>query len=207
MPKFTVGIIVFDGVLTSEVVGPAEVFAIAGQQAGLEGTQALLIGVEAKPSIRTEEGLRLGVDATLANELELDALIVPGGNDMQELLENQQLSAFIRQHEQQESWIGSVCAGAFVLGQAGVLDGKQATTWHGGETKLQSQFPTVQVVHDKPVVVDDRRVTANGGLVGYQAALVLLGQLAGAEQARAVYDSLGLDRLGRWPEVEASIAA
>jgi transcriptional regulator GlxA family with amidase domain len=58
------------------------------------------------------------------------------------------------------------------LGQAGVLDGKQATTWFGGETKLQQEFPTVQVIHDKPVVVDKRRITANGGLVSYRAALV-----------------------------------
>ena len=92
-----------------------------------------------------------------------------------------------------------------MLGNAGVLDGKQATTWFGGETSLQTQFPAIQVIHDKPVVVDKRRITANGGLVSYQASLVLLGQLTNAARAKEVYDSLNLGRLGTWAEMEATI--
>lgn len=203
----TIGIIVFDGVLTSEVIGPAEVFAIAGAQDWLKGTRALLIGVEPQPTIQTEEGLRLTVDATIADDLTLDALLVPGGNDMRHLLEHEALNAFIRKHEQSAQWLGSVCAGAFLLGSAGVLDGKRATTWFGGEADLQAQFPAIQVVHDQPVVLDHRRLTANGGLISYQAALVLLGQLSSAAHARAVYESLGMDRLGAWAAIEATIAS
>lgn len=205
MARYTVGIIIFDGVLTSEVVGPAEVFALAGQQEGLEGTEVLLVGVEPQATVRTEEGLRLEVDATIADDLTLDVLLVPGANDVSPLLQNERLNAFIWQQASGDSWVGSVCAGAFVLGQAGVLDGKRATTWFGGETRLQQQFPGVQVVHDQPVVLDNRRITANGGLVSYQAALVLLGQLAGTEKAHEVYQNLGLDRLGRWSEIEAAL--
>jgi transcriptional regulator GlxA family with amidase domain len=91
------------------------------------------------------------------------------------------------------------------LGQAGVLDGKQATTWFGGETSLQAQFPAIRVIHNQPVVLDKRRITANGGLVSYQAALVLLGQLSSAARAKEIYNSLGLERLGTWAEIEASI--
>lgn len=203
----TIGIIVFDGVLTPEVTGPAEVFALAGEQEGLAGTRALLIGVAPQPSVRTEEGLRLAVDATIADDVALDALLVPGANDMGALLGHGPLNAFIRRQAERDSWLASVCAGAFLLGSAGVLDGRQATTWFGGEASLQEQFPAVRVVRDQPVVVDDRRITANGGLVSYQAALVLLGRLAGAASARKVYGRLGIERLGRWPEIEAGIAA
>lgn len=94
----------------------------------------------------------------------------------------------------------------FVLGKAGVLDGRQATTWFGGEAGLQSQFPAIHVVHDKPVVLDKRRITANGGLVSYQAALVLLGQLSRPEYAKDVYDQLGMGRLDSWAAIEATIA-
>lgn len=202
---YTIGIIVFDGVLTCEVIGPAEVFAIASQRNGLEGTNVLLIGIDERPTICTEEGIRLTVDATIADDLTLDVLLVPGGNDMSHLLQHEDLNAFIQQQEEKAQWLGSFCAGAFLLGNAGVLDGKQATTWFGGETSLQTQFPAIEVVHDKPVVVDNRRITANGGLVSYQAALVLLGQLSSPAHAREVYDSLGMDRLDSWAEIEATI--
>jgi transcriptional regulator GlxA family with amidase domain len=122
-------------------------------------------------------------------------------------LQHEKLNAFIQKHEESAQWLGSVCAGAFILGGAGVLDGKQATTWFGGEASLQAQFPEIQVVYDKPVVLDKRRITANGGLVSYRAALVLLGQLSNPQQAKAVYESLNMGRLGTWAEVEAAILA
>ena len=200
---YTIGIIVFNGVLTSEVIGPAEVFAIAQQQ-GFDG-HVLLIGVEPQPTIRTEEGLKLVVDATIADDLSLDVLLVPVGNEMDHLLQHEPLNNFIRHHADSAQWLGSMCAGAFLLGQAGVLDGRQATTWFGGETSLQTQFPAIQVVHDQPVVVDRRRITANGGLVSYQAALVLLGKIGGIDQARAVYKTLGLGRINSWTEIETII--
>jgi transcriptional regulator GlxA family with amidase domain len=203
----TIGIIVFDGVLTAEVIGPAEVFGMAAREDWFKNTKVLLIGVEPKPAIYTEEGIQLAVNATIADDLSLDVLLVPGGNDMRPLLENETLNAFIQKQEENADWIGSVCAGAFLLGNAGVLDGKQATTWLGGETRLQSQFPAIEVIHDKPVVLDYRRITANGGLVSYQAALVLSGQMSNAEHAREIYNSLGLARLGTWDDMEKMINA
>lgn len=201
----TIGIIVFDGVLTSEVIGPAEVFGIASQQDWFKPAKVLLIGIEQKPIIQTEEGIRLSIDVTIDDDLTLDVLLVPGGNDMSSLLQHEKLIAFIQKQQENAEWIGSFCAGAFLLGNAGVLDGKQATTWFGGETSLQNQFPAIQVAHNKPVVVDNRLITANGGLVSYRAALALLGQMSSAEHAKEVYESLSMGRLGTWAEIEATI--
>src|SRR4051812_44751292 len=183
----TIGIIVFDEVLTAEVMGPAEVFGIASKSKALAGSKVLLIGIEPQPSIRTDEGIRLLVDATIADDLALDVLFVPGANDVTGLLQHEKLNAFIQKQEKSVEWLGSACAGAFVLGNSGVLDGKQETSWFGGETSLQAQFPAIQVIHDRPVVLDQRRITANGGLVSYRAALVLLGKIAGVTEAQAVY--------------------
>jgi len=203
--SYSIGIIVFDGVLTAEVTGPVEVFANAANLDELKGTTVRLIGVEAQPTIRTEEGLRLTVDATINDDLALDILLVPGANSVTHLLQHEKLNAFIRKHEATAEWVGSMCAGAFILGSAGVLDGKQATTWFGGEDRLQAQFPAIHVVHDRPVVLDKRRITANGGLVSYRAALVLVGQIAGVEHAARLYQDLGLGRLGTWADIEATI--
>lgn len=201
----TIGIVVFDGVLTSEVTGPAEVFGLASRREWFRGARVLLIGVEQQPTIRTEEGLRLAVDATIADDLSLDVLLVPGAGEVGHLLRHEPLNTFIRKQEQAAQWVGSVCAGAFVLGSAGVLDGRRATTWSGGEASLQRQFPDILVVQDRPVVLDKRRITANGGLVSYRAALVLLGQLSGAQHAKEIYDALEIGRLGGWAEMEADI--
>lgn len=195
---YTVGIIVFDDVLTSEVIAPAEVFAIAGQK-------VLLIGVENQATIRTEEGIRLSVDCTISDSLTLDVLVVPGASEVAHLQNHEALQAFIRHHSESAQWLGSLCAGAFVLGSAGVLNGKQATTWFGGESSLQSQFPQIEVVQDKPVVIDTRVVTANGGLVGYRAALTLVGKMLGLEAAERIYRGLSMGRLGTWGEIAAEI--
>jgi transcriptional regulator GlxA family with amidase domain len=203
---YRIGIVVFDGVLTCEVIGPAEVFATADQRDDFGGATVLLIGIEPQPTIRTQEGIRLAVDATIADELALDVLLVPGANDVSYLLKHRELNTFIQKQEEVAQWIGSMCAGAFVLGGAGVLDGRQATTWFGGETRLQEQFPAIQVVHDQPVVLDNRRITANGGLVSYRAALILLSQLSSIGHAKDVYRTLGMDRLGTWEEIEATIS-
>jgi transcriptional regulator GlxA family with amidase domain len=204
---YTIGIIVFDGVLTSEVIGPAEVFAVASQRDWFKGSRVLLIGVEPQPTIRTDEGIQISVDATIADKLALDVLIVPGGNEIDHLLQHEKLNTFLREQDESAQWVGSVCAGAFILGNAGLLDDKQATTWFGGEKSLQAQFPAINVVHDRPVVVDKRRITANGGLVSYRAALVLLGQMTSPAQAEEVYKSLGMGRLGSWAEIEATIVS
>ncbi len=202
---YQIGIIVFDGVLTCEVTGPVEVFSIANAQDGFAGAAVKLIGVESQSTVLTEEGLRLTVDATIDNDLSLDVLLVPGGNDVSHLLQHERLNTFIQQQAQSAQWLGSMCAGAFILGDAGVLDGKQATTWFGGESSLQTQFPAINVVHDSPVVIDQRLITANGGLVSYRAALVLLGQLSSPQHAEAVYKSLGIERLGTWADIEITI--
>src|SRR5260370_607099 len=100
----TIGIVVFDGVLTAEVMGPTEVFGIARQSEALAGSNVLLIGIKPQPSIRTEEGIRLLVDATIADDLALDVLFVPGGNDVSALQQNAALNAFIQKQEQSAEW-------------------------------------------------------------------------------------------------------
>ena len=201
----TIGIIVFDDVLTTEVIAPAEVFAIASEREWFKGAKVLLIGIEKQPTIRTQEGLTLSVDCTIYDDVELDVLFVPGAYDVTNLLQHNALNTFIQRQEQSVEWMTSVCAGAFVLGNAGVLDGRKATTWYGGESSLQEQFPQIEVIHDQPVVVDNRRITANGGLVSYRAALVLLAQLTSTEHAQEIYNSLGIDRIGDWEAISLSI--
>jgi len=196
-----IGILVFDGVLSSDVTAPAEVFGVASNQAWFDDYDVVFIGVEAQPTVTTEEGLVLNIDHDIGNAPALDALIVPSRYSMKPLLENAELTAFIRSQGEDAEWLGSNCSGAFLLANAGLLDGVRATTWAGGEKGLQRQFPDVQVVDDQNVVVDGNITTSNGSVVSYQAALVMLAQMSSESRAEEVFEALQLNRLMAWSDV------
>lgn len=198
----TIGILIFDGVLSSDVTAPAEVFGVASRKAWFSDYAVRLIGVErAVKTILTEEGLRLTVDATIYDDLALDALIVTSAYDMDHLFKNADLTAFLQAQEKSVKWLASNCSGAFLYAHAGLLDGYQATTWAGGEKGLQREFPKIQVIEDRNVVVDRNRITSNGGLPSYQAALVLLAKLSKVSRAKEVFETIQLNRLIGWEDV------
>lgn len=200
--KHTIGIIIFDDVLTSEVIAPAEIFGRAAKQEWFKDWQVKFIGVEKKPTITTEEGITISVNSTIYDDLNLDVLIVPGAQDVQSLMNNKDLESFIIKHEKKVEWLSSNCSGAFLLANSGVLDSVKATTWSGGEELLQHDFPKINVLFDNPVVLDNRKLTSNGGLVSYQAALVLLGKLSSMQHAREIFDGLQMDKMIDWKVIE-----
>ena len=196
-----IGIIVFDGVLTSDVTAPAEVFGVASRQAWFKDYSVSFISVEDKQHITTEEGLVLRPNYHLGNAPDLDVLLVPSRYDMKSLLDNPELTAFIRQSGSTVKWLSSNCSGALLLANAGLLDGKQATTWAGGEKDMQKKFPKVKVLEDRNLVIDGKIITSNGSIVSYQAALVLLAKMSSTGRAREVFDTLQMGRMVDWSSV------
>jgi transcriptional regulator GlxA family with amidase domain len=84
---------------------------------------------------------------------------------------------------------------------AGLLDGYTATTWAGGEPQLQREFPRINVIEDRNVVVDRNRISSNGGVPSYQGALVLLAQMSSKRKAREVFETIQLNRLIPWTDI------
>jgi transcriptional regulator GlxA family with amidase domain len=84
---------------------------------------------------------------------------------------------------------------ALLLAEAGVLDGKKATTWAGGESDFQRQYPKVDVQFDQNMVIDDGILTANGSVVSYQAALTLLKSISSMKKAQEVASTIQFSRL------------
>lgn len=185
-----IGILVFDGVLTSDVTAPLEVFGVASRKTWFNDYTPIVINVENKRAATTEEGLSLNSTYWIGNAPELDVLIVPSSYDMDPLIENIQLIQFIKNTAKSAEWMASNCSGSFLLGKAGLLDGLKATTWAGGEKDLARTFPDVKVQYDQNVVIDGNVITSNGSLVSYQAALVLLSKLASASKANEVAEAL-----------------
>jgi len=192
-----IGILVFDGFLTSDVTAPIEVFGAATKKAWFSSYDVVVISTSKKKNVISEEGLKITADKTIYDDLKLDVLIVPSAYKMDSLLKNKDLIQFIKKQNQSTSWIASNCSGAFLLGEAGVLDGKKATTWAGGEKELAKAYPKIKVQYDKNVVIESKIITSNGSSVSYQAAFELLTRLSSEKYSKEIAEAIQFNRLER----------
>ena len=191
----TIGVLVFDGVLSSDVTSPLEVFGVASKLSWFSDYQVKTIAITKKDFITTEEGLKLGVDISIDQNPQVDVLIVPSRYEMKSLVNNKTLIEFIKNRAKTVEWIASNCSGSSLLAEANVLDNRKATTWAGGEKEFQTKYPAVKVQFDKNVVVDDNIITSNGSVVSYQAALTLLRLMTSPSKAQEVVETLQFSRL------------
>ena len=191
----TIGILVYDGFLTSDVTAPVEVFAAASKKAWFSSYNVVTVSTTKQTVVHSEEGLTILTDKTIYDPLSLDVLIVPSAYKMDSVLKNTDVINFIKQQGRSASWMASNCSGARLLSEAGILDGKHATTWAGGEKALAEAYPKVKVEVDKNVVVDDKVITSNGGSVSYQAALELLARLSSEKYAQEISRTIQFNRL------------
>lgn len=194
-----IGILVFDGFLTSDVTAPIEVFGAATKKPSFSSYEIVVVSATKSQTVVSEEGLKIVADKSIYDDLVLDVLLVPSAYDMSDLLSDDRLVKFIEKQDQSASWMASNCSGALLLGEAGILDGKRATTWAGGEKGLAERYPEIEVQYDQTVVVDKKGkvVTSNGGPVSYQAAFALLEQLSSKKFSDEIAESINFDRLER----------
>ncbi|PCI21104.1 transcriptional regulator [Candidatus Wolfebacteria bacterium] len=189
-----IGIVVFEGVLTSDVTAPIEVFGAATKKSWFSSYEVVVISVD-KKVITTEEGLKIVADATIKDDLDLDVLILPSAYDMDPLLSNKSLINFIKKHGNKASWVGTNCSGSSLLAKSGIADGRKITTWAGGEKDLQASFPKVTVLEDINYVVDGKFVTSNGGPVSYEGAYALLALMSSKENAKEIAEYMMFNRV------------
>ncbi len=190
-----IGVLVFDGFLTSDVTAPIEVFGAATKKAWFSSYEVVVISTTKNKTVVSEEGLKIIADKTIYDQLKLDVLIVPSAYEMDDHLNNNHLIEYINKQSQSAAWVASNCSGAFLLGKAGVLDGKKATTWAGGEDGLLKAYPKIKVQFNQNVVIDDKVITSNGGPVSYQAAFDLLAKLSSEKFAKEISEAIQFNRL------------
>jgi transcriptional regulator GlxA family with amidase domain len=170
-----VQIVLFDGVQSLDVTGPLEVFTYAG---GYRVTTASVGGAP----VRTSSGLRLLPDAALAEAP--DTLVVPGGQGTRG--PQPEVVAWLREHGHEPARVMSVCTGAFLLAEAGLLEGRRATThWQFCHT-LAGRHPGVEV-DPEPIFVRDGRIATSAGVTtGIDLALALVEEDRGRDVALAI---------------------
>ncbi len=184
-----IAVLAYPGAYSIDVVGPFEVFEAANVWLTRHGHKAAyrvrLMAPQAGP-LRTESGLKLVADIAYPNvRRPIDTLIVAGG-DVSAMLHDQRLLRWLRRDAYRR--LASVCTGAFLLAQAGVLDGRRATTHWAFTRKLAGKYPQVQVVDDAIFVQSDHIYTSAGVTAGIDLALALvaadLGKTLALEVAR-----------------------
>ena len=196
----TIGLLMFNGVLQTEVIATSDVFA----KPSIDGKQLFNVVAiaEANSPITTEEGMRFVPDYTFENCPRLTALFVPSAYDMYAQVHNEKVVDFIREKNKETLYTVSNCAGAQLIGKTGIADGHKIVTWIGGGNQLQKDYPKLKVQNDSLVtfVEDGKFSSSNGNLASYISALSLLEKMTGPEHRKFVEGYLYLDRLQNWKD-------
>ncbi|WP_100960719.1 DJ-1/PfpI family protein [Bosea sp. FBZP-16] len=174
------GILVFPQVQQLDLTGPYEVFASA------RDAQVHLIWKDKAP-LKAATGLTLTPTTTFAESPPLDVLCVPGGSGVNPLLTDETVLAFLRERAGQVRYLTSVCTGSLVLGMAGLLKGKRATS-HWNAHDLLARFGAIPT--EGRVVRDGNLITAGGVTSGIDFGLTVIAELLGEEEAQLIQLSL-----------------
>lgn len=176
-----IGFLLFPQVQQLDLTGPYDVLA------SLPDVKVHLIWKDLEPVVAST-GLVLHPTTTYADCPPLDVICVPGGSGVGPLMEDEPTLDFIRQHAEGARYVTSVCTGSLVLGAAGLLQGKRATT-HWAYHELLAPLGAIPV--QERVVRDGNLLTGGGITAGIDFALVLAAELFG--QARAELVQLQLE--------------
>ena len=173
---FRAGLLLFPDLTQLDLTGPYEVLA------RLPNAEIHLIARSAAP-VKTEHGLTMLPTTTFADAPPLDLVCVPGGFGVNALLDDEETLAFLRRIAARARYVTSVCTGALVLGAAGLLRGKRATT-HWASLEFLRAFGAEPVA--ERVVVDGAVITGAGVTAGIDLALRIIAEIAGPRVAERI---------------------
>jgi transcriptional regulator GlxA family with amidase domain len=185
-----VGILIFDKAYITEFAGPLDVYHHVA-----DGKVRVVLISGTNKNLTTYEGLRIHTDYTVGDAPKIDVLVVPSGaGSLEADPKNKAAMTWIKKTAANAKFITSHCEGAFLLAEAGLLAGKNATTFQNDTGTLQIRFPTCSVQGGKRVVVDGNVVTSAGGLASYEGALYVVARLFGEAEAKRIAGDLAFDK-------------
>ncbi|MFJ5260215.1 GlxA family transcriptional regulator [Streptomyces sp. NPDC088387] len=205
MAQRTVLVVLFDGVQSLDVTGPVEVFA--GAEKHQPGTYRIRTASLDGGPVRSSSGLALVPDTSLADARRPHTLVVPGGIGTR--TPDPRLTDWLRAHGPRAPRLVSVCTGAILLAEAGLLDGRRVTTHWAYAEKLARDHPAVRVDADPIYVRDGSVATSAGVTAGIDLALALVEEDLGRDVALDIARHLVvfLRRPGNQSQFSAQLAA
>ncbi|HXQ90921.1 MAG TPA: DJ-1/PfpI family protein [Acidimicrobiales bacterium] len=189
MKRRSVVIVAFPGLQSLDAVGPFEVFAGATRAADLlerpGGYRVSLASTGGRP-VRAESGLRLGTDRLPDPGERIDTLVIPGGEGAQSARHDRALLAWIAAAAPRCRRVATVCTGAFVAAEAGLLDGRRVTTHWARARQLADEYPSLEVDPDPIYIRDGKFWTSAGVTAGIDLGLGLVQDDLGTDVAQTV---------------------
>lgn len=195
MSELDVGFVIFPGITQLDFTGPFEVLSRLGTPPALATpsrfAQARTHGVAATMEpVLSDRGLGILPSCTFATCPGLDLICVPGGAGVAEALADRATVDFVREQGGRARYVTAVCTGAFLLGAAGLLQGRRAAT-HWAYTDL---LPLVGATHEPGRIVRDGHVFTSGGVsAGIDFAFLVAAEVAGPEVAQAIQLAIEYD--------------
>jgi transcriptional regulator GlxA family with amidase domain len=180
-----VAFLIVDGVYNTELTAPYDVFqhTIFHTQPGME---VFTVSPDGEP-VRTFEGLEVGARHSFESAPPVDILVVPSAeHSMDTDLEDEELIGWVRRVGGGARFVVSLCDGAFLLAQAGLLEGRAATTFPGDLDRFAAKFPGIDLRRDVSFVHDGPALTSAGGALSFDVAMYLADHLYGEQVARGI---------------------
>jgi putative intracellular protease/amidase len=177
-----IAILIFDRLTALDAVGPYEVLS------RIPDAEVTFVAPEPGPK-RTDTGrLALVADSPIEDLPRPEVVLVPGGEGNRPLLRDERVLAWVRDAHEASTWTTSVCTGSLVLGAAGILDGRRATSHWAFRDRL-ANFGATPVA--ERVVEDGKVITAAGVSAGIDLGLELAARIAGEDLAKTI--QLGIE--------------
>jgi len=186
----TVAVLVYDGVYLLDYVGPLEVFFDTYSENGEHLFNVFT--VSPSKTFQSHVGNKTESDFLLTDCPKADILIIPGGN-LNLLKDNAKLKEFIIDYSEKSKTILSVCTGAFILADAGLLKNQKVTTWHGVQKKLQQIEPSCEVLSNVRYTDNGKIITTAGISAGIDGALHVVKKYYGSKVAKATAEYMDYD--------------
>jgi transcriptional regulator GlxA family with amidase domain len=186
----TIAMLAMPGVQLLDVSGPLDVFAQANIEAGREKYLLKVLGTE-RGALTSSSGVRVMPDEVAGDRLAaIDTLLVAGAPHASSLVLSNKLRAWLIATARTCRRFGSVCTGAFVLAQAGLLNGKRITSHWSSVDELSRRYPEIRIEPDALYVRDKKLRTAAGVTAGLDLALALVEEDLGRDIAMRVASQL-----------------
>jgi transcriptional regulator GlxA family with amidase domain len=205
MPKLVL-MPVFDGIQSLDLTGPLEVFTGAARYVGNNHYEVRTASVGGVP-IRSHSGLHITPDIDLLAAPKPHTIVVPGGHGTR--LPQPELIAWLRTNAKKATRVVSVCSGAFLLAEAGLLAGRRATTHWSVCDELADSYPDIDV-DPEPIFVRDGNIATSAGVTsGIDLALALVEEDLGRTVALTIARHLVmfLRRPGNQTQFSAQLTA
>ncbi len=187
-----VGFLAINGVYNSELMAPYDIFQHTIFHTD-PGMKTFIVSPTLEPIV-TFEGITVTPHYSFENTPEIDVLVVPSAeHNMDSDLEDEVLINFVKETGTRAQFVMSLCDGAFILAQAGLLNDVKCTTFPSDIDKMRARFPALDIYEEVSFVHDGKAITSAGGAKSYDPALYLVEYLYGKQKAKGVAKGLVID--------------